>query len=135
MAPATYSTHCKVRVMDYSADTIFGVSASDFTIAPQSIVLTNPTGGQNWTACYSETITWNRYGNTDNVNVDVSTDGGHTWLNLTSTTASSYVWTPNYSNLYTGLNGRARIPLLIVILKYRVLLILLLRILPTLRLL
>ena len=69
-------------------------------VAHNSITLTSPTGGQTWTVGGSNNITWTTSGTVSNVKIEYSTDGGFTYPNVITTSASassgSYSWTvPN----------------------------------------
>ena len=53
----------------------------------QSIAVTTPTAGTNWTVGSSNNVTWISSGVTGNVNIKLSTDGGSTYpVTLTSNT-------------------------------------------------
>jgi formylglycine-generating enzyme required for sulfatase activity len=83
----------KIKVTKADSDEVYSISNNNFTILNPSLVLTYPTGGQNWNVGSSQTITW-----TDNLteNVKIELYKGLT-LNtvISSSTASdgNYQWT------------------------------------------
>lgn len=68
----------------------------------QSITITSPNGGESWTGCTTQNITWSASGTSNYYSIDYSTDGGSSWTSVTSyynTTGGTYSWTvPNVSS-------------------------------------
>ncbi|PCJ78104.1 MAG: hypothetical protein COA57_16345, partial [Flavobacteriales bacterium] len=50
----------------------------------QSITVTVPNGGESWTGCSTQNITWTFSGTGTLFSIDYSTDGGTTWASVTS---------------------------------------------------
>lgn len=99
--PNAVSSNCKIRVTNTENTVITDQSNAVFTIsaAPaQSITLTSPNGGENWTVGSSHNITWT-HTNVNNIKLEFTTDNGSTWSQIvasTSSTTGNYVWTiPN----------------------------------------
>ena len=95
LVPAVNSAICKVRVSDYNNNLTNGVSSGEFTIAPQSLILTSPVGGVTWTSCHSQNITWSAYGLTTYVNVLFSNNGGKSWQLIGTSSNGDLAWSPN----------------------------------------
>jgi len=76
--PNSPTTQGRIRVtmLDGSAS---DVSNADFTIAPPSITVTSPNGGETLTGGTDQTITWNSDGVSGNVLLEYSTNGGSAW--------------------------------------------------------
>ena len=67
-----------------------------------TITLGSPNGGETWTSGNSETITWT-YDNVLNVKIEISTDGGSTWVyQIPSTPAAPGSYTLNAPNMPTN---------------------------------
>jgi hypothetical protein len=95
--PNTPSTQCKVRISDTGNPSLYGLSANVFTIssASQSILVTNPNGGETWVVGSSESITWSSSGVT-NVKIEYTSDNGSSWSTITSNYPANtgiYAWT------------------------------------------
>ena len=52
--------------------------------APKTITLKQPNGGEQWNVGSSQLITWDRDTNQGRVRIDLSTDSGASWWDLTS---------------------------------------------------
>ncbi len=95
--PNTPTTTALVRVSDAITTTINDQSNSVFTIHPY-VTVTSPNGGQNWTGCSTQNITWNHGGTSGLFDLDYSTDNGTTWIPIMTNynggagPASSYSW-------------------------------------------
>lgn len=92
--PATYSAQCRVRVSDYSNTLLFDESNVNFTIAPPSITVSYPNGGETFEGCSSQTIVWNALGTSNNYRVYYSTNNATDWVLLGTTSSTSYSWNP-----------------------------------------
>ena len=92
--PNTPSTTCRVRVRAASSPSIFDISNVNFTIATpvSSISVSTPNGGENWSSCVNQTISWSSSNVTGNYKVEYSADGGATWTQITITSTTSYSW-------------------------------------------
>jgi len=51
--------------------------------APKTISVTQPNGGENWATGSAQTVTWDRDNNMGRVRIDLSTDGGASWWDVT----------------------------------------------------
>jgi hypothetical protein len=96
--PDDVSAHCHVRIADAS-DTISDSSDAEFSIAPvATLTLTSPNGGETWQANSDHTITWTSSGAITTVKLEISSDGGGSWLEIAGSIANNgfYAWTvPN----------------------------------------
>jgi len=67
-----------------------------------SITITSPNGGEVWAGCTQKTITWVAVGTSNNYTIDYTTDGGASWVSVTSSlyiTNGTYTWTvPNINS-------------------------------------
>jgi len=67
-----------------------------------SITITSPNGGEVWAGCTQKTITWVAVGTSNNYSIDYTTDGGASWVSVTSSlyiTNGTYTWTvPNINS-------------------------------------
>ena len=53
------------------------------SIEPDALTITSPNGGESWGISSSQNITWASYGEIENVNIDLSIDGGENYtINL-----------------------------------------------------
>lgn len=81
---------------------LFLVLALSFTAFSQQITLTSPNGGEVWAGCTNHNITWISSSTSNNYTIDYSTDGGATWISVTSglyITSGTYSWTiPNINS-------------------------------------
>jgi hypothetical protein len=94
--PSVSSTACLVRVSESGGSTS-DTSDSTFSIvsvAPASITVTAPAGGENWTAGTTATVKWTSTGSVGNVKIQLL-KGGSTVLTITSSTSNDgmYKWT------------------------------------------
>ena len=90
------SNECLVRLTDVDADTITSTSGTTFSIsASRTLSVTEPNGGESWSAGSTQTITWNS-DHINNVKIEYSTDNGDSWMLITASTPSdgSYTWDP-----------------------------------------
>ena len=76
-----------------------GMWESPLAEPPQaSLTVTAPNGGESWLVGSVQQITWESSGNSGNVKIDYSTDGGSAWTSIVASTTDdgSYSWTiPN----------------------------------------
>ncbi len=99
--PNTPATTCWVRVSDAAASATNDVSNANFTISSavtNSITVTAPNGGENWTVGTSRNITWTSTGTISNVKIEYSTNSGTNWTTVVASVSNSgsYAWTvPN----------------------------------------
>ncbi len=88
----------KVQAIDASfAGSEWSVT-DNFTIA-SPVTITNPSGGENWTAGTSQSITWTNSGTINEVRIEYSTDDGASWITEQEgiTNTGSYNWSvPDY---------------------------------------
>lgn len=77
-APRTYTTRYLVKVSSVATPTIFGLSKK-FAIAPQTITVKTPNGGESVPACGTYRVTWEQEGVNAYVNLYYSSDGGNIW--------------------------------------------------------
>ena len=93
------TSNCYVKVANGSVDSYY--SENPFTMQSQ-LVLTAPTGGQNWLVGQSQSITWSAYGNFGStVSLQYALSPYTSWTTMTtptsaatlSPTAGSYSWT------------------------------------------
>ncbi|MGA2299026.1 MAG: SUMF1/EgtB/PvdO family nonheme iron enzyme, partial [FCB group bacterium] len=95
--PYTPSTTCKIRLSDVDDYKIFDISDSVFTIAVQdnqSIKVTTPNGGEDWTIGTNQIISWES-AEVDNVKIEYTTNNGSKWKLIASSvpaTSSSFSW-------------------------------------------
>lgn len=104
------SVNCKIRVSVSSTPTINGVSGT-FTIS--GIQITSPNGGEEWALGSSQNIQWVSAGlsSCSTVKIELSTDGGLTWVNTISPSANNngqFSWTLA-TNLTPSSQGRVRV--------------------------
>lgn len=92
--PATYSNQCRIRVSDYTNALLYDESNVNFTIAPPSITVTTPNGGEVYEGCSSQTFTWTALGTSNSYKIYYSTNNATDWIYLSNTTATSFTWSP-----------------------------------------
>ncbi|MDD5466037.1 MAG: Ser-Thr-rich GPI-anchored membrane family protein, partial [Candidatus Omnitrophica bacterium] len=98
--PDALGTQTRVKVESFYDNTVYAVSAADFTIKGR-VVLTSPNGGEAWIVGATQNITWTAYGSIGNVDIYYSTDGGATYppgnkitpLGGIVATLGTYAWT------------------------------------------
>ena len=81
------SEHCLVRISDAADGVPYGVSAGEFAIP--SISVTSPAAAATWSVGETATVAWTSIGPIYNVKIELSTDGGTTWLTLDASTANN----------------------------------------------
>ncbi|MFZ4399676.1 MAG: hypothetical protein ACOYO1_06560 [Bacteroidales bacterium] len=73
-----------------------------YTANAASITITSPNGGEVWAGCTQKSITWTASGTSNNYTIDYTTDGGVSWISVTSSlyiTSGSFSWTvPNINS-------------------------------------
>jgi CSLREA domain-containing protein len=93
--PAT--TQALVRVSSVNNPSVSDLSNAEFTISQSSAFITVavPNGGENWQINTSQTIRWTSSGITGSVNIELSRDGGATFVTLFANTPNdgSESWT------------------------------------------
>ena len=96
-APSTLGSNYKVRVYEYGNQSIADTSDTPFTIAPASISLTSPNGGESYVGCNTTSVQYSKVGISGSLGFQYSVDSGLTWIPVSnSLTGSSYTWTlPN----------------------------------------
>ncbi|MBI4355439.1 MAG: hypothetical protein HY597_03170 [Candidatus Omnitrophica bacterium] len=93
--PNNISATVRVRIEDVNNAAAFDVSDANFKIAGK-LTLSAPNGGERWVTNESRTITWTSAGTISNVKLEYSTDGGTTYPNVitaSATNAGTYTWT------------------------------------------
>ena len=92
--PAT--THARIKVTNIFNSAVFDISDADFTIVPPqpSITVTSPDGGESWRIGTNKRITWDSKNVTGRVKLEISRNGGATWVIIVASTANngSYTW-------------------------------------------
>ncbi|MFH0734579.1 MAG: T9SS type A sorting domain-containing protein [bacterium] len=106
--PNIISTDCKIRLSNVLDSTVFDESDNVFSIYQPAISITVPNGWQNWRAGTQQNITWTS-NNIENVKIDLSTNDGVDWSNISNSTPAvngtfSFI-VPNYPSV----NCRVRI--------------------------
>ncbi|HPN39879.1 MAG TPA: hypothetical protein PL041_15885, partial [Melioribacteraceae bacterium] len=103
--PNTTSSQCKIKISNVSNPLINDESFTTFSIVSQiqkSITVNSPNGGETWYIGSNNQINWTSTGVTS-VKIDYSTNGGSSWINITSNvnaTLGIYNWTiPNTASL------------------------------------
>ena len=94
--PTLNSTTCRVRVKQLGGFGIAGTSGADFSIAPPSIAVTAPNGGETWYCTGpGQLITWTSYGVQGSIDIHYSTTGGEPWTSVVEDVENigSYEWT------------------------------------------
>jgi ABC-type amino acid transport substrate-binding protein len=92
LVPNTPSTLCKIRVCDVDENPCD--TSNIFTIIPGFITVISPNGHEIWNVGDIDTIKWNSSCIIGNVWIDLSTNGGIQWHNITSSTPNDgkYEW-------------------------------------------
>ncbi len=95
----------RIRITSINAPTVSDVSNANFTIAPRSITVSSPNGGETWIEGESRNITWTSAGITGNVNIELSRNGGGAWENIVTNTADdgTHSWTVTLPTTATAL--------------------------------
>ena len=108
--PTVSSSTCKIRVSDAASATTSDVSDSNFVInvvAPQTVAVTAPNGGESLVAGGNVAITWTSSGVT-NIGLDYTTNNGVSWTNIVANIPSNgyYLWNPIPNVLSTNCKVR-----------------------------
>ena len=74
------STQARLRVLSLDSPSVSDDSNGNFTIA--GLHVTSPQGGESWRNSTLQTLRWNSVGVVGNVNIDLSIDGGGSWIAL-----------------------------------------------------
>jgi hypothetical protein len=74
---------------------VYDDSDGPFAILAQMVTVLSPNGGENWNGGEAHNITWSLTSSITSVNIDLSLDGGNSWLPVASNVANSgsYPWT------------------------------------------
>jgi len=87
------TSNAKIRVSSLTDSTVYGASASDFSIVlplPRTITVISPNGWETWSVGSNPTISWTASSSvTGNVNVSLSRDGGASWTVIVPSVAAS----------------------------------------------
>ena len=99
------TTQGRFRVSSVGSPATESISANPFQIKLPVYILTSLTGGQVITGCTNQTVNWTMEGVSTTVDLDLSPDGGTTWLPLTEGVnsipgANSFTW--SVSNIATA---------------------------------
>ena len=85
--PAT--GQARIRVSWTGNPSVRDATSGDFTIGEPSLQLTNPNGGEQWKKGTARPILWSgNLGNGEFVKIELSTDGGASWVSLVDSTPS-----------------------------------------------
>jgi hypothetical protein len=92
--PATVSDSCKVRISDAADAAVLDTSRSLFSIAPPTLTLQSPKGGEKWATGTQHPITWQSDGAVGNIKIELSTDDA-AWTVIIASTANNgtFTWT------------------------------------------
>lgn len=93
--PNTPGNQCLIRISEFGNLSVNDVSNAVFDIKYPYIDVLSPNGSESWNGCTAQTISWAPYQyGTMAVKVEYSTNG-IAWTTLTSsTTATSFSWSP-----------------------------------------
>lgn len=99
IAPEVVSSECLIKVEEYDNPAVYDISDTNFSIAEPYVTITSPNGGETWEGCSDHYINWQTNGTGNYFTIQISTDAGVTWENLTSSvyqsgTSCSYRWNP-----------------------------------------
>ncbi|WMJ72965.1 CARDB domain-containing protein [Cytophagaceae bacterium ABcell3] len=107
--PDEVSDECLIRVKARDDSTIYNLS-NTFSIAPRTLTLTSPIGGEEIEGCTTFPITWEHEGIQSRVRLYYSLDEGENWIYITNPLAgnsgNSFNW--NVPSVGTG-NIRVRV--------------------------
>lgn len=97
--PNTPSSTALIQISEVGNAANNDQSDAVFTIAPH-VTLTSPNGAESLIGCNSHSVTWSTGGTSDFFDIDFSSDGGVTWVNVVSnlqrtTNYATYAWTVN----------------------------------------
>ena len=83
-----------LRVSSRNEPVVADASNAPFAIPPASLTLTSPNGGESWTIGSTRTITWSSSGLGGPVDLEISRDGGATWVTVVGNTPNdgSQAW-------------------------------------------
>ena len=85
--PAT--DQASIRVSWTGNPTVRDANNADFSIAAPFVRITNPNGGEQWKKETTHPVMWtSNLGNQESVKIELSTDGGVTWLSLAAAKAA-----------------------------------------------
>ncbi|MBV6511219.1 MAG: hypothetical protein FMNOHCHN_00698 [Ignavibacteriaceae bacterium] len=109
--PNVSSALCKIRISNQTDGFPQDESDNSFSIttaSPQSITVTSPNGGENYSAGSAQVINWTSSG-VDSVKIEYTTNNGVNWTVIAGSTESdgSYLWSPLPS--VTSANMKVRI--------------------------
>lgn len=96
--PGTPSSDCYVRVSDVSNSSVNDMNNFEFSIIAPVITVTQPNGGQQWTAGTTQYITWTSSGTSSYVTIYYSINNGSSWYTVANGASNNgtYSWTvPN----------------------------------------
>ncbi|MGB0403497.1 MAG: T9SS type A sorting domain-containing protein [Salibacteraceae bacterium] len=90
--PNTVSNNCFVRVSEYGNPSLFDINTTPFKILAPHITLTSPVGGETWTGCNTQSITWSVGGGSGSYLLEYSDDSMSTWNSIVTRSSTSYSW-------------------------------------------
>ncbi|MBU0560812.1 MAG: GPI anchored serine-threonine rich family protein, partial [Bacteroidetes bacterium] len=92
ITPAVATSTGLVRVSDINNSNHSDKSDANFKIA--NIEVVSPNGGERLASARTQTITWNNSTNITSVNIDLSTNNGTSWINVSSSVPATgtYSW-------------------------------------------
>lgn len=91
--PTATTSEGLIRISSVDNTSFYDISNANFKIA--SLVVTSPNGNENYQTGTTQTISWSASANISLVNIDLSTDNGSNWINLSSgyNASSDFSWT------------------------------------------
>jgi hypothetical protein len=89
--PAT--TQGRIRVKSVTDPTVSDMSDANVTFGGGGITVVSPNGGEVWAIGSSHHITWGFFGLAGNVKIELSRNGGVTWVTLVASTPNDLVHT------------------------------------------
>ncbi len=93
--PSIASSNMVVRVSHTDDGVPSDVSNAAFTVTPQSVTVTAPNGGEEWTPGSVQNVTWTSIGVVQDVKIEHSITAGNTWQTVVESTPNdgTFQWT------------------------------------------
>jgi|GEM_PF-1141504 len=90
--PSTITDNGKIRISSVDSPTFYDTSDDPFKIASLSVL--TPNGGEHYQTDSTKTISWSASSNISNINIELSLDGGNSWVTVASdqNAADTYRW-------------------------------------------
>jgi uncharacterized membrane protein len=103
LMPTTVTTQALVRVSPTRVPVNGDTSNVVFTLAAPTVTVTAPNTNVNWTIGSAQNVTWSHnLGTSENVQIEVSRDGGTTWSVVTASQPNSANTSGTFSWTVTG---------------------------------